>query len=198
MKIYVTKKTESKCLFPIQYYSLENTSKFCAEGSVKNLLYMLRLSEHDVTVFCDLVTAPLHSISERLCDVVPKIVCNHFSQVNSIQKCLWILWKQFKFTSTKKIKLSYFTSIKNTLQIIQLCHFPILLSVNSKNAVYNHVVVIWQGRVIDYKFKNIYMLTNESLQQICGANTVFSHMSCGYGLFPPAKIQALSPEITKR
>jgi len=125
-------KTESECLVSIQYYSLENTSKFCAEGSVKNLLYMLRLSEHDVTMFWDLATAPLHSISECLCDVVPKIVCNHFSQVNSIEKCLWILWKQFKFMSTKKMKLSYFTSIKNTLQILQLCHFPILLSANSK------------------------------------------------------------------
>jgi hypothetical protein len=48
------KTTESECLVPIRYYSLENTSKFCAEGSVKNLLYMLRLSEHDVTVFWDL------------------------------------------------------------------------------------------------------------------------------------------------
>jgi hypothetical protein len=190
------KKTESESLVPIQYYSLENTSKFCAEGSVKNLLYMLRLSEHDVTVFWDLMTAPLHSISECLHDVVPKIVCNHFSQVNSTQKCLWILRKQFKFMSTKNMKVLYFTSIKNTLQILQSCHFPILLLVNSKNAVYDHIVVIWQGKVIDYESENIYMLTNESLQQICGANTFFSHVSCGYGLFPPAKIQALSPEIT--
>ncbi len=140
---------------------------------------MLRLSEHDVTVFWDLATAPLHSISECLCDVVPKIVCNHFSQVNLIQKCLWILWKQFKFTSTKKMKLSYFTSIKNTLQILQLCHFLVLLSVNSKNAVYNHVVVIWQGRLIDYESKNIYMLTNESLQQICGANRFLAMWAVG-------------------
>ncbi len=94
------------------------------------------------------------------------------------------------------MKLLYFTSIKNTLQILQLCHLPVLLLVNSKNAVYDHVVVIWQGRIIDYESNNIYMLTNESLQQICGANTFFSHVSCGYGLFPPAKIQALSPEIT--
>ncbi len=116
--------------------------------------------------------------------------------MNSIQKCLWILWKHFKFTSTKKIKLSYFMSIKNTLQILQLCHFLILLSVNSKNTVYDHDMVIWQGRVIDYESENIYRLTNESLQQICGANSFFSHVSCGYGLFPPAKIQALSPENT--
>jgi hypothetical protein len=163
---------------------------------VKNLLNMLRLSEHDVCVFWDIATAPLHSISECLRDVVPKFFCNHFSQVNSIEKCLWILKKQFKFIATKKMKLSYFTSIKNTLRILQLCHFPILLSVNSKNAVYDHVVVIWQGRVIDYESKNIYMLTNESLQKICGANTFFGHVSCGYGLFCPAGIRALSPEIT--
>jgi hypothetical protein len=149
------KQTVSKCLVPVQYYSLENTSKFCTEGSVKNLLNMLRLSEHDVSMFWDLVTASLHSISERLRDVVPKIVCNHFSQVNSIQKWLWILRKQFKFISTNKMKLSYFTSIKNTLQILQICHFSILLLVNSKDAVYDHVVVIWQGRVIDYESKNI-------------------------------------------
>ncbi len=62
-------------------------------------------------------------------------------------------------------------SIKNTLQNHQICHFPIVLLVNSKNAVYNHVVVIWQGRVNDYESENIYMLTKESLQQICGANT---------------------------
>jgi hypothetical protein len=59
-------------------------------------------------------------------------------------------------------------------------------------------VVIRQGRVIDYESENIYMLTNESLQQICGAKTFFSHVSCGYGLFPPAGIRALSPEITNR
>jgi hypothetical protein len=94
------------------------------------------------------------------------------------------------------MKLLYFTSIKNTLQILQICHFPILLSVNSKNAVYVHVVITWQGRVIDYESKNIYMLTKESLQQICGASTLFSHVSCGYGLFPPAGVRALSPEIT--
>ncbi len=31
---FCDKTTESECLVPIQYYSLENTSKFCAEGSV--------------------------------------------------------------------------------------------------------------------------------------------------------------------
>jgi hypothetical protein len=124
---------------------------------------MLRVSEHDVSMFWDLAIAPLHSISKHLRDAVPKIVCNHYGQVNSIHKCLRILWKQFNFISTKKMKLSYFTSIENTLQNLQICHFPILLSVNSKNAVYDHVVVIWQGRVIDYEYKNTSNQRSESL-----------------------------------
>ncbi len=56
------KQTVLESLVPIQYYSLENTSKFCTEGSVKNLLNILRFSEHDVSVFWDLATASLHSI----------------------------------------------------------------------------------------------------------------------------------------
>jgi hypothetical protein len=44
-------QTVSESLVPTQYYSLENTSKFLAEGSVQNLLNILRLSEHDVSVF---------------------------------------------------------------------------------------------------------------------------------------------------
>jgi hypothetical protein len=67
------KQKVSEGLVPIWYYSPENTSKFCAEGSVKNLLNVLRLSEHDVSVFWDLVTAPLHSISERLREAVQKL-----------------------------------------------------------------------------------------------------------------------------
>jgi hypothetical protein len=84
------KQTVLEGLVPIQYYSLENTLKFYAEGLVKNLLHMLRLSEHDVSVLWDLANAPLHSISKCLCYAVPKIVCNHYGQVNSTQKCLWI------------------------------------------------------------------------------------------------------------
>jgi hypothetical protein len=31
-------------------------------------------------------------------------------------------------------------------------------------------------------------LTNESLRQICGGNTTFAGISCGYGIFPPKDI----------
>ncbi len=88
-----------------------------------------------------------------------------------------------KIHCIQKMKLSYFTSIKNTPHILQICHFPILLLVNSKNAVYNHVVVIWHIRILDYESKNIYMLANESLQQIWGASTFLAIRAVGMDCF---------------
>ncbi len=56
--------------------------------------------------------------------------------------------------------------------------------------------MVWQGQVLDYESEFIYMLTEDLLHQLCGVNTTFSHISCGYGLFPPKSIQAMSPEVT--
>jgi hypothetical protein len=38
--------------------------------------------------------------------------------------------------------------------------------------------------IIDYEFKYTFQLTNNSLRQICGVNTTFDGISCGYGIFP--------------
>jgi hypothetical protein len=143
-----------------------------------------------------LVTLPLSTISNSLQEDVPMAVCNSHQQVDSIQKCLWILRTKFRFISTQKLKLSGLTSVRNTLHVLQQFQFPTIISVHSKCAVCNHVVVVWQGQVLDYESEVIYMLTEDSLHQLCGVNTTFSHISCGYGLFSPKIIQAMSPEVT--
>jgi hypothetical protein len=57
------------------------------------------------------------------------------------------------------------------------------------HACYHHVVVIWRGMIIDYESKYTFPLTNDSLRQICGVNTTFVGISCGYGIFPPNHIR---------
>ncbi len=116
--------------------------------------------------------------------------------MNSIQKCLWILKTKFRFISTQKLKLSGLTSVRNTLHVLRQLQFPTIISIHNKCVVYNHMVVVWQGQVLDYESEVIYMLTEDSLHQLCGANTTFSHISCGYGLFSPKSIWAVSPEVT--
>jgi hypothetical protein len=57
------------------------------------------------------------------------------------------------------------------------------------HAYYQHVVVIWRGRIIDYESKYTFPLTNDSLRRICGVNTTFVGISCGYAIFPLNHIQ---------
>jgi hypothetical protein len=83
-----------------EFFSSDNNSKLCAEGALKNLLYMLKINAQDIEVFWMLVTSPLSTISNSLQEDVPKAVCNSHQQVNSIQKCLWILRTIFRFILT--------------------------------------------------------------------------------------------------
>jgi hypothetical protein len=66
-----------------------------------------------------------------------------------------------------------------------------LISVESKLANYHHVVVVWREMVIDYESMYAYPLTKDTLRQICGDNTTFQRISCGYGIFPSKIWKAL-------
>jgi hypothetical protein len=134
-----------------KFFSSDNNSKLCAEGALKNLLYMLKMNLQDIKEFWTLVTSLLSTISDSLQEDVPKAVCNSHQQVNSIQKCLWILRTKFRLISTQKLKLSGLTSVTNTLHVLPQFQFPTIISIHSKCAVYNHMVVVWQGQVLDYQ-----------------------------------------------
>jgi hypothetical protein len=66
--------------------------------------------------------------------------------------------------------------------------FPLIISVMGTHACYHHIVVIWRRMIIDYESKYTFPLTNDSLRQICGVNTTFAGISCGYRKFPPNHI----------
>jgi hypothetical protein len=141
-------------------------------------------------------TCPITELRMHINEDVPKIVMNGHGVMNSIKKCLWILRKKFNFLATKKMKSCHFDNLTNTLQNLALCRFPVLLSVNSTNAAYDHVIVIWQGKLIDYESEYICLVNEENLNRVCGQRTSFNNVSCGYGLFPPPTIQTLLPSIT--
>jgi hypothetical protein len=66
-----------------------------------------------------------------------------------------------------------------------------LISVESKLASYHHAVVVWRAIVIDYESMYTYPLTKDTLRQICGVNTTFQRISCGYGIIPSKICKAL-------
>ncbi len=67
--------------------------------------------------------------------------------------------------------------------------FPILIAVSSVQACYNHVVVVWNHMVIDFEAMFTYPLMENSLRQVCGENTTFQKITCGYGIFPSKHIR---------
>ncbi len=85
-------------------FSDKNLSKLCAEGAIQNLLNMLHFSPEDMIFWGKLATSDLFTLLKSLNEsFVPKAVLTPNLEIDSIQKCLWILCKKFKFQTTKKI-----------------------------------------------------------------------------------------------
>ncbi len=151
------------------FYSRENLGKLCAEGSIRNLMNLLHCSHADMTTFWNLATSSLHSILATLNeDQLPRAVMSNSFGIDSIEKCLWILRK-----------LNALFQIK----------FPMLIAVQSSQALYKHVVVVWRNKIIDFESMHTYQLTERSLRQVCGVHTTFQRIVCGYGIFPSKQIR---------
>ena len=81
------------------------------------------------------------------------------------------------------------------LKMLKEVKFPVLIGISSTQTCYNHAVVIWNGIVINYESMYTFPLTEESLRQVCGANTTFQKVSTGYGLFPPKNLRKKVNEV---
>ncbi len=143
---------------------------------------VLHCHEIEVNQFWAIVQSPMHLILETLNESsVPKAMLKSSGECDWIQKSLWILCKQFKFSTTKLLQIEYFKNLKKAINILREVKFPL--------TCYHHVVVVWRGMIIDYKYEYTFPLTNDSLRQICGVNTSFAGISCGYRIFPPNHIR---------
>ncbi len=92
------------------FYYDENLSKLCAKGAIQNLLHMLHFAQEDMNIFWELATSDLFALMESLNEsFVPKAVLKPSLEIDSIQKCLWILCKKFNFQITKKLTTNIFS-----------------------------------------------------------------------------------------
>jgi hypothetical protein len=173
-------------------YSDENSSKLCPKGAIQNLLNMLHFLPEEIIFWGELATSNLFTLIKSLNEsFVPKAVLKPILEIHLIHKCLWILRKKFKFQTTKNINYKHFQCLKQSLKALLEIKFPMLISVESKAAAYQLVVVVWREMVIDYESKYTYPLTEDTLRQICSANTTFQRISCEYGILPSKFCKAL-------
>jgi hypothetical protein len=73
--------------------------------------------------------------------------------------------------------------------------FPLIILVKGTHACYHHFVSILRGMIIDYESKYTFPLTKDFLRPICGVNTSFVGISCGYGMFPPNHIKTSTDNV---
>jgi hypothetical protein len=93
---------------------------------------MLQFLPEDMNIFWELATLDLISLMKSLNEsFVPKAVLTPSLGIDSIQKCLWILRKKFKFQTTKKINYKHFQCLKQSLKALLELKFPMLISVGS-------------------------------------------------------------------
>jgi hypothetical protein len=145
--------------------SWPNETKLCAEGAVQNFLSMLHFLPEDINISGALATSDLITLMKSLNEsYVSKAVLSPSLEIDSTQKCLWILCKKFKFQTTKKLNINYFQCLKQSLGALLEIKFPMLISVESKLATYNHVVAVRREMVIDYEFIHTYPLTKDTLR----------------------------------
>jgi hypothetical protein len=138
-----------------RFYLEDNLSKLCAKGAVRNLMNMLHCLRAELDSFRKMATMSAQETQFALKDLlnnkkVPNGVIKGNLEVDSIEKCLWILRKKSHFATTSKLELSCFQSVKQSLKALLEIKFPVIISVQAQRATYNHVVVIWRKMVIDY------------------------------------------------
>ncbi len=171
------------------FYSEKNSSKLCTEGAIGNLMNVLHCLQNEVKQFWDIVQSPVHLILQTLGEAsVPEAVLKSVGECDSIQKSLWILCK-LKFSTTSSYWIECFKNLQKAITILRNMKFSLIISVMGTHACYHHLVVLWRGMIIDYESKYTVPLTNDSLRRICGVNTTFAGISCGYGIFPPKDIR---------
>jgi hypothetical protein len=172
------------------FFCEKNSSKLCTEGAIGNLMNVLHCPENHVKQFWDIVQFPVHLIQQTLFEsCVPKAVLKSCGEIDSVEKSLWILCKKYKFSTTSAFQVQRFQNLQEAIEILRIMKFPLIISVMGTHACFHHVVVVWRGMIIDYESKYTFPLTNDSLRRICGVNTIFVGISCGYEIFPTNYIQ---------
>jgi hypothetical protein len=78
----------------------------CHSKLTEHVAFLARRKKH----FWELATSDLFALMKSLNEIfVPRAVLSPSLGIDSIQKCLWILCKKFKFQTTEKLSTSIFS-----------------------------------------------------------------------------------------
>ena len=121
--------------------------------------------------------------------VIPKRVLDSTHVTDPIEKCLWILEKKFQCRRLKYLNVERFTKPEMVINMLEAIGLPIILSMIGENSIFNHVVVAWRGKIIDFEVKTTYPVTRNNIIQICGPKNPFQKITRGVIICPSQKMK---------
>jgi hypothetical protein len=148
------------------WFDRENFSKWCVEGAVTNLLCLL-LSTKDTSNFKQLAICNGGELVTAMNGrSIPKIVLPKTGQIDVVEKCMWILMKRFKCRRGLYLNPEHFKITQMLVTNLSKISFPVIVLVVGRFSLYNHVVVVWKGMIIDIEHEYPFALTVDSVDNL--------------------------------
>lgn len=178
------------------WYSKENHTKLCTEGAIANMFFHLGMKE-EAQEFRNLAVLSAKQLLEVLQQpVVPKRVINNHHRMDSLEKCMWILEKKYNCRRFRYLNTDQFKTSSKVVENMSAIKLPVLISVCGHDSVYNHVVVVWRGIIIDFETSSPYALTVSNVENICGPKNAFHRIRCGLIILPSKKMKGAIKDFT--
>ena len=172
------------------WYCKDNHSKLCTEGAIANMLFHMNL-RHEAEEFRNLVIKPDAEILIALGETnLPKRVRDGKNGSDPMEKCMWLLERKYKCRRLTYLNPEQHKSAEKVVSNLRQLTLPVLISVMGRDSVYNHVVVVFRGQIIDFESKAPYPLTVLNVENICGPRNPFLKVSRGYVICPSRKMKS--------
>ncbi len=121
---------------------------------------------------------------------IPKQVMGSLNKIDPIAKCLWILEQRYNCRGFGSLNVQQLLTPHHVVAVLSTIRLPMIASFVGKHSLYNHVVVVWNGRIIDFESRVTYSVNEENVNRICGPNNPFVAVTQGYVILPSKKMKA--------
>ena len=149
-----------------------------------NMLFHMNLIESAVE-FRRIASLPPKLLLEAMgVSAFPKKLRDIRHGIDPIEKCVWILERKYNCRRFGYLNPMQFITAAKLVENLRQVQLPIILSVVGKNSIFNHVVIVWRGDVIDFEEKAKYPLSIVNVDRICGPKNQFVKISRGYVILP--------------
>jgi hypothetical protein len=171
------------------WFCEDNTMKYCVEGAFANLLHHMSAVE-EANTFRQYATMDHHELLRASgMKMLPKRTMTKSGMVIPMEKCLWLLRDMFNCRVTNPLKVHFFSSASSVIKILPQFRFPVVLSLNGTHSHNEHVIAVWNSRIIDFEHETTYPLTQMNLDFACGSGCSFMGVKFGCGLIPSRSIR---------